>query len=158
MGLDWRKMTIKTSIVNILVKEEGFRPYIYDDATGKRLQPGSIVAGTPTIGYGTVDITKEDAQMLLEARIKRIIDVDLLHFTKYLSHMSEMQIVVLSCMIYQLGLAGVKGFKKMLEAIELEDFEEAARQMLDSRWHEQTPKRCERMAELMRVHPKMEKR
>lgn len=149
---------IKDNIINILTKEEGFRPYIYDDATGKRINRGDTVIGTPTIGYGTVDITEKDGQTLLKNRIDRIIDVDLLHFTKYLPHMSEMQIVVLACMIYQLGLAGVKGFRKMLKAIEQEDFEEAARQMMDSRWHNQTPSRCRRMAEMMAVHPNTRRR
>jgi len=142
-------MDIQNNIINILAKEEGCRLYIYDDATGKRINSGDTVIGTPTIGYGTVNITQEDARMLLENRVKRIIDVDLLHFPKHLAHMSEVQIMVLVCMIYQLGLAGVKGFRKMLRAIEQEDFAEASKQMLDSVWHTQTPGRCERMAELM---------
>ena len=38
----------------------------------------------------------------------------------------------------------------MLAALEAEDFNEAADQMLNSLWHKQTPARCERLARIMR--------
>ncbi len=57
---------------------------------------------------------------------------------------------VLIEMIFQLGIAGVLGFRKMLAALEKSDYEEAADQMLDSKWYKQTPKRCKELSELMR--------
>lgn len=48
-------------------------------------------------------------------------------------------------MIFQLGLQGVKNFRKMLEAIKLKDWPEAVRQARDSKWYKQTPNRVNDM-------------
>jgi lysozyme len=58
---------------------------------------------------------------------------------------------VIVCMLHQLGAKGVSGFRKMLEAMERKDYAEAAQQMLNSVWHGQTPERCERMAQIMKI-------
>lgn len=57
---------------------------------------------------------------------------------------------VIVMMIFQLGAGGLNGFKKMREALARKDYEEAARQMLDSDWNKQTPARAKRLAEIMR--------
>ncbi|HBV7913894.1 MULTISPECIES: glycoside hydrolase family protein [Klebsiella pneumoniae complex] len=48
-------------------------------------------------------------------------------------------------MIFQLGLQGVKNFKKMLIAIKAKDYPEAVRQAKDSKWYRQTPNRVNDM-------------
>jgi lysozyme len=53
-------------------------------------------------------------------------------------------------MVFQMGRAGVSRFKKFLTAAGRHEWDEAAKQMLDSRWHQQTPKRAERLAEIFR--------
>lgn len=53
-------------------------------------------------------------------------------------------------MAYQLGVAGVGKFKKMLSALEANDRQTAAREALDSRWAHQTPERAKRVATLIR--------
>ena len=45
-------------------------------------------------------------------------------------------------MCFQLGQAGVGKFKKMFEALSDCAFQEAAAQMRDSKWRQQTPERC----------------
>ena len=52
-------------------------------------------------------------------------------------------------MVFQLGTSGVSKFKKMWEALSKGDKKEAASQMKDSRWHSQTPVRCEALAEIV---------
>ena len=54
-------------------------------------------------------------------------------------------------MVFQLGKTGVSKFKKMLKALKKKDYKEAANQMLDSKWHTQTPERAEGLASLMRT-------
>lgn len=54
-------------------------------------------------------------------------------------------------MVFQLGLNGVLKFKKMRKALEAEDFELAAKEMLDSKWAKQTPSRAKELAERMGV-------
>ena len=52
---------------------------------------------------------------------------------------------------YQLGIAELMGFKRMLAAMERGDYEAAAREMLDSKWARQdSPGRARRLAERMR--------
>ena len=52
-------------------------------------------------------------------------------------------------MVFQLGQNGVSKFRKMWEALSKGDRKEAAAQMKDSRWHSQTPVRCESLAEIV---------
>ena len=52
-------------------------------------------------------------------------------------------------MVFQLGETGVSKFRKMWKALSDGDRKEAAAQMKDSRWHSQTPVRCEALAEIV---------
>ena len=52
-------------------------------------------------------------------------------------------------MVFQLGKTGVSKFRKMWKALSNGDKQEAASQMKDSRWHSQTPVRCEALAEIV---------
>jgi len=52
-------------------------------------------------------------------------------------------------MVFQLGTQGVRNFKKMWKAMRVKDWEKAAAEMKDSRWHSQTTKRCEHLAEIV---------
>lgn len=54
-------------------------------------------------------------------------------------------------MVYQLGLGGVRKFVKMIAAIKARDWDEAARQIRQSKaGQEQTPRRYRRLATVMR--------
>ena len=52
-------------------------------------------------------------------------------------------------MVFQLGTTGVSKFKKMWKAMRVKQWKTAADEMKDSRWHKQTPKRCESLAEII---------
>ena len=56
---------------------------------------------------------------------------------------------VLICMVFQLGYSGVLRFKKMLAALKRQNYSEAAYEMMDSRWFDQTPKQASRLATTM---------
>jgi len=53
-------------------------------------------------------------------------------------------------MCFQLGKPRVMKFKKMWNALIMEDYDVAADEMIDSNWHKQTTSRCESLAELVR--------
>jgi len=114
---------------------EGFRPIVYLDTLG-----------ISTFGYGFTRIEKDEADAVLQLKLRKIIESDLVLFLDEIGHLNEKRLMVLIEMIYQLGAVGVKGFKKFRIAILAEDWEEAAHQMLHSKWHAQTPQRCERLA------------
>jgi len=48
-------------------------------------------------------------------------------------------------MVFQLGLSGVKKFKKMIAALKVQDWKEAIKQAKDSLWYRQTPNRLNDM-------------
>ncbi len=58
------------------------------------------------------------------------------------------QDIVLS-MVFNLGLAGLRGFRGMIAALERHDYRGAAREMLDSRWAGQVGYRARELATMM---------
>ena len=52
---------------------------------------------------------------------------------------------VLINMSFQLGKPRLSKFKKMIAAVEAEDYQEMANQMEDSRWYKQTTNRAQRL-------------
>ena len=134
-------MTVKNNSRKMIMKDEGWSP-----------KPYKCTEGVWTIGFGTniSRITKEEGEMLLDLRLDKIINFDLLSFTAELPNLNDTRKIVLINMIYQLGLHGVKRFKNMLRAIRNGDFERASLEMLDSKWFKQTPNRCRRLAKIMK--------
>ena len=54
---------------------------------------------------------------------------------------------VLTCMVFQLGHAGTRGFRKMMAALRRRDYAAAGAEMLNSKWAKKdTPARAERLA------------
>ena len=125
-------------LVNCIKKHEGFRSRPYFDSLG-----------VGTIGYGTTWITEEEADMLLRNRLQSCIS----EIDSYIDELSvsidEVRRAILYEMCYQLGIDGVKRFRKMWEALADMDYEKASREMKTSRWHKQTPARCEYLAGVM---------
>jgi len=115
-----------TSIEAILLHDEDLKLKPYRDSRGKL-----------TIGVGRnlddIGITEEEALHLLDNDIKRVRAEAIQNFSWFLT-LSNARQIVLQSMIFNLGLSGVKNFKGMLAAIEKNDFEEAADEMLLSLW------------------------
>jgi lysozyme len=118
------------------------------DEEGFRKKPYNDTRGIATFGIGFTYITEDEANDILTNRIIDIDDTleDRFFWYDRLTHNRKKVII---SMVYQLGLNGFEKFKKMRIALEDEDYEEASRQMLDSRWAIQTPARAERQANMM---------
>ncbi len=58
---------------------------------------------------------------------------------------------VLLHMLFNIGLDKVRGFEKMLTALQNEDFDTASDEMLDSQWAKQVGERAIEMARMMRT-------
>lgn len=56
---------------------------------------------------------------------------------------------VLVDMAFNMGLAGLKGFKKMLTAVEQGDYQTAAKEMLASKWAVQVGRRAAELSKMM---------
>jgi lysozyme len=58
---------------------------------------------------------------------------------------------ILCNMMFNMGRPRLSRFKLMQAAIDNKDFNEAAEQMIDSRWHDQVPNRAKRLVKRMRA-------
>lgn len=95
-------------------------------------------------------ITDKHIDILLQQDIdncisaaKRILGED------FFEMLSEPRQAVIISMIFQMGEAGVRGFRKTLSYIKQRRFEAAAEQMLKSKWAKQTPLRAKRTATML---------
>lgn len=108
--------------------------------------------GYDTIGYGHLvlnserekfkdGITPMDADLLLAWDIDRTKkDVQTLGLTLP-KDWEDFMII----MVFQLGLSGTKKFRKMITALQKQDWKEAINQAKDSLWYRQTPNRLNHM-------------
>lgn len=133
-------------ITSHLVKEEGFRPYVYQDHLGYW-----------TIGIGRLvdrrkggGITYDEAEYLLgnDIRARETALESRLPWYKDLD--STRQAILLS-MAFQMGVDGLLGFHNTLKMVREGRHEDAARGMLNSKWATQTPERAERLSNAMRT-------
>lgn len=105
--------------------------------------------GIPTIGYGTkLPLTEAEAETILAIRLNQKIS-HLLDAKPIVLRLPQDKQEVLFEMAYQLGVNGLLNFKMMWLALESFDYKVAAAEMLDSKWHTQTPNRAEKLAKQM---------
>lgn len=119
---------------------------------GLRLRPYADTLGKLTIGYGrcltTNGISTDEAMQLLENDIDEA-KIAMNQSFPWVLGLDDVRQGVIIEMIFQLGVAGVQGFPKMIAEIREKDYNIAAKEMLNSVWHSQTPDRCEELANLM---------
>ncbi len=127
---------------------EGFCDTVYKDTLGKR-----------TIGYGHLCTDNEKWKDGKAYTIEYLNDVfegdfnEAVRQTEQLIgnlvlHKEANEIIIE--MVFQLGMSGVSKFKKMWAALKNQNYDEAANQMLDSKWAKQTPNRAKDLSEIMR--------
>lgn len=120
---------------------------------GLRLKPYRDTVGKLTIGFGRnledVGISRGEAVAMLDNDIDQVV-AELERMPLFLS-LDPVRRVVLANMCFNLGLTRLLGFKKMLTALGDRDYEEAARQMMDSKWARQVGVRAVELSEIMRT-------
>jgi len=136
-------MTLK----DLLIKHEGEILHAYQDSAPEKFW---------TIGVGHLidkrrggGIPHEIAMLLLDMDIAKV-TAHARQFAWFDTLDSVRQDVIIN-MIFNLGPNGLTGFKKMMVALELGDHQEAAAQMLDSKWAGQVKGRATELAEMMRT-------
>jgi len=107
-----------------LKRDEGFRSSVYLDTHGH-----------PTVMYGVnldaSPFTEEEGALVLQHRVSSI-RLQLFRFP-WFARMGLVRQAVILNMAYNLGVDGMLKFKKMIAAIEVEDYREAAAQIMDSK-------------------------
>ena len=120
---------------------------------GLRLKPYLDTVGKLTIGYGrNLDdngISEEEALIMM----RNDIAVSHAELSQYgwFRQLDEGRQGILINMHFNLGLPRLLTFRKMIAALDKGDYNEAAEQMLDSRWAEQVGNRAVELAREMRV-------
>ena len=131
------------------IKEhEGFRDTMYSDSLGfATIGFGHLVLPTDNFVEG-VAYSKEDLEKVFELDFNEALQ----SANDLLEEIEAPEIIkgVICEMCFQLGKPRVMKFKKMWNALIMEDYDVAADEMIDSAWHKQTTSRCESLAELVR--------
>ena len=134
-------MLHKSMAKQMLKRHEGLRLTVYECTAGKK-----------TIGYGRNledrGITEREAEELLDNDIEAV-EAQLRNSFDFYMRLSDPRKAVLIDLTFNIGLAGVKGFKNMLAALDRQDYSEAKNQLLDSRYAHQVPNRAKELADLL---------
>ena len=131
-------------IIQQLRREEGAVPHAYQDHLGFW-----------TIGVGRLIDARKGGGLSPE-EVDYLLANDVARFTRevraalpWFDSLSEPRKAVLVGMAFQMGTAGLLGFKQTLAAVRDERYAHAAGLMLQSSWAKQTPGRANRMARQM---------
>lgn len=120
---------------------------------GLRLKPYHDTVGKLTIGYGRnledVGISRDEADFMLDNDIDQV-ERQLETVDEYRDLDSVRQAVIAN-MAFNLGFAGLMGFKNMWAAIGRRDWESASEEMLNSKWARQVGVRAVELSEIMRT-------
>lgn len=137
---------MKTELARQLRGDEGKRACVYKDHLG-----------FDTIGVGRLVDSRKPGAGLRDDEITYLLhnDIDdrieaLTRALPWFQNLDDARKGVLLNMAFQMGTAGLLGFKNTLKLIEAGKYAEAADAMLQSKWAQQTPARAQRMSEQMR--------
>ena len=128
-------------------QHEGFRNSVYKDTLGKR-----------TVGYGHLCVEDhwEDNREYTVPELERVLEADLNNAIQGAEELcSDCPVLedqakeIIVEMVFQLGKTGVSKFRNMWKALKVPDYPTAAKEMLDSRWANQTPSRAKEMSDHM---------
>lgn len=125
-----------------LRKHEGYRNKVYQCSAGKL---------TIGIGHNLDDLGLDDNVIELQFQNdveKCVADCGYL-FDSFESIPDNKQ-SVLANMMFNMGLPVLSKFKKMIKAVDNQQWDEAANQMLDSRWAGQVGNRAVELSNIMR--------
>lgn len=152
MGIDLNKPIMKPVetfndlLIGMLRSEEGEVLHAYQDSLGFW-----------TIGVGRLidkrkggGISPKESDYLLQNDIENI-RLSLAVALPWYDDLDDARKAVIVSMAFQMGVAGLMGFKNTLAMIERGEYEAAADGMMNSLWAKQTPSRAKRHAEQMRT-------
>lgn len=129
-----------------LEQEEGRIKHAYQDHLGYW-----------TIGVGRLidrrrggGLSDEEIDFLLANDIAKV-EREVLKKLPWARNLKPARLGVLLAMAFQMGVAGLLGFRNTLKMIEAGEYDKAAGGMLNSKWARQTPARAERLATQMRT-------
>jgi lysozyme len=150
------------NFVNKLIAHEGLRLQVYKDTLGidtigigrnledrgitkEELDWMDIPSMDAVYEYG---ITEADAMYLAKNDVQ-IVEEELVRAHPCVEELDSVRQLVLMDMAFNMGVPRLCKFKKMWIAIHCDDFRNAAKEMLDSRWAVQVKSRSTKLAHAM---------
>ncbi len=134
---------VTTALKQRVLRHEGLRLKVYTCPRGKL-----------TIGIGRnledKGITRAEAFYLLENDLKHA-ECDCQNAFQWFEKLDTVRRGVVIEMVFNLGFQGFLGFCRLIKALTIQDFDAAAREMLNSRWAVQVGHRAEKLAKIMRT-------
>lgn len=126
-----------------LVVDEGRKRRIYQDTVGK---------WTAGVGRNLSDRDFSDDEIALMLKndiaiVMRELDINI----PWWHILCDARQNVLANMCFNLGINRLLGFKKMLAHVVMRRYDDAAKEMLSSKWAKQVGQRAVRLAEMMRT-------
>jgi len=141
----------RSKLVEELIKDEGYKYEIYLDHLGyPTFGVGHLVLETDE-EHGQPVGTPVSEQRILEC-LNNDIDIVCKELDQNMSWWNELDDTrqrVLANMAFNLGLPRLGKFKKFLAAVQEQDWEKAAVEMMDSKWATQVGDRAVRLREKM---------
>jgi lysozyme len=108
-----------------------------------------------TIGIGILidkrkggGLRPEESEFIFRNRLK-LLDAELSKRIPWIARLDPARKGVLINMAFQMGVAGLLGFKNTLSMVESGRYRDAAKGMLESKWATQTPARANRLSRQM---------
>ena len=152
----------RQDLIEKLIVAEGLRLQVYKDTLGidtigigRNLEDRGISKeALDWMDYPSIDhvyewgITEADA-VYLATNAVQIVEEELVRAHPCVDRLDAVRQLVLVDMAFNMGVPRLGKFKKMWAAIHENNFEEAAKEMLDSRWANQVKSRATKLAHAM---------
>ena len=152
----------KDLLMEKLIAHEGLRLQVYKDSLGiatigigRNLEaPGITPEELEWMDIPNMDtiyqygISEADAMYLAQNDVQ-IVEEELLRSHPCVENLDAVRQLVLVDMAFNMGVPRLGKFKKMWAAIHENNFDEAAKEMLDSRWANQVKSRSTKLAHAM---------
>lgn len=150
-----RSSTLHDLLRRHLIKEEGLSLEPYRDSKGYwTIGVGHLIdirkGGSIPVWVQYFPITEDQAMRILNDDIHLFEWLVMYEFPWFVD-LDPVRKVVLISMCFQLGLKGLKSFKKTLHFVERGCYDTASREMLRSKWAAQTPERAYRLSDAMQT-------
>tara|TARA_R100000988_G_scaffold75113_1_gene39644 strand:+ start:9650 stop:10093 length:444 start_codon:yes stop_codon:yes gene_type:complete len=133
--------------------DEGVKYEVYLDHLGKKtFGIGHLtIAGDPenNMEVGT-PVSEKRVQEVFDKDVQSVID-DCKRLHNDFNSLPEECKQIIGNMMFNMGLPKMKAFKKMNKAIEERNWEEASRQMIDSKWYKTVTNRADRLVQRMKM-------
>ncbi|SMQ91082.1 Phage-related lysozyme (muraminidase) [Raoultella ornithinolytica] len=153
-----------SDLYNMLREDEGENLKLYKDTEGFwTIGIGHLVTKDPSkekaISILDKDLSRITSGFISKSESERLFAQDTSKALRGIEQSSLSSIYIgmngphraaLCNLVFQLGLTGVLGFRKMVRYLELKQYAEAANEELNSKWAHQTPNRAHRVTETIR--------